>query len=127
MNQKPTIVIPEDPKKRAEIIFALEWQLTQDTNEKDREIHKGLRKTESCQVEKKPAEKVGFVLQKGTLIFSIAFYESDRSHLTQDKSCPDVPLALPILGLCVYTLIYAYIRIGCKARNCWVLSARTKG
>ena len=40
MNDKPTVVIPKDQKKRAEIIFALEYQLAHDTNEKDREIHK---------------------------------------------------------------------------------------
>ena len=40
MNNKPTVVVPKDPKKREEMIFALEWQLTQDTNEKDREIHR---------------------------------------------------------------------------------------
>ena len=40
MNDKPTVVIPKDPKKRAEIIFALEYLLAHDTNEKDREIHK---------------------------------------------------------------------------------------
>ncbi|MDD3002215.1 MAG: transcriptional regulator [Candidatus Riflebacteria bacterium] len=40
MNNKPTVVVPEDPKKRAEIIFALEYQLANDTNEKDREIHR---------------------------------------------------------------------------------------
>ncbi len=40
MNDKPTVVIPKDPKKRAEIIFALEYQLANDTNEKDREIHR---------------------------------------------------------------------------------------
>ena len=34
MNNKPTFVVPSDPKKREEMIFALEWQLTQDTNEK---------------------------------------------------------------------------------------------
>ena len=40
MNNKPTIVVPSDPKKREEMIFALEYQLANDTNEKDREIHK---------------------------------------------------------------------------------------
>ena len=40
MNQKPTIVVPKDPKKREEMIFALEYQLTHDTSEKDKEIHK---------------------------------------------------------------------------------------
>ena len=40
MNNRPTVVVPSDPKKREEMIFALEWQLTQDTNEKDREIHR---------------------------------------------------------------------------------------
>ena len=40
MNNKPTVVVPKDPKKREEMIFALEYQLANDTNEKDREIHK---------------------------------------------------------------------------------------
>ena len=40
MNDKPTVVIPKDPEKRAEIIFSLEYQLANDTNEKDREIHR---------------------------------------------------------------------------------------
>ena len=40
MNQKPTIVVPKDPKKREEMIFALEHQLAHDENQKDREIHK---------------------------------------------------------------------------------------
>ena len=39
-NDMPTVVVPSDPKKREEMIFALEWQLTQDTNEKDREIQR---------------------------------------------------------------------------------------
>lgn len=40
MNNKPTVVVPSDPKKIDELIFALEYQLAHDTNEKDREIHK---------------------------------------------------------------------------------------
>ena len=40
MNNRPTVVVPSDPKKREEMIFALEYQLAHDTNEKDREIHK---------------------------------------------------------------------------------------
>ena len=40
MNQKPTVVVPKDPKKREEMIFALEYQLAHDENPKDREIHK---------------------------------------------------------------------------------------
>ena len=39
MNNRPTIVVPKDPKKREEMIFALEYQLANDTNEKDREIN----------------------------------------------------------------------------------------
>ena len=43
MNQKrnsmPTIVVPNDPKKRLEMIAALEYQLVHDTSEKDKEIH----------------------------------------------------------------------------------------
>ena len=37
---KPTVVIPKDPKKIDELIFALEYQIQNDVNEKDREIHK---------------------------------------------------------------------------------------
>ena len=37
---KPTVVIPKDPKKIDELIFALEYQLAHDENPKDREIHK---------------------------------------------------------------------------------------
>ena len=40
MNNKPTVVVPKDPKKREEMIFALEYQLAHDENPKDREIHK---------------------------------------------------------------------------------------
>ena len=40
MNNKPTVVVPSDPKKREEMIFALEYQLAHDENPKDREIHK---------------------------------------------------------------------------------------
>ena len=40
MNQKPTVVVPSDPKKIDELIFALEYQLAHDENQKDREIHK---------------------------------------------------------------------------------------
>ena len=40
MNQKPTVVVPSDLKKREEMIFALEYQLAHDENPKDREIHK---------------------------------------------------------------------------------------
>jgi hypothetical protein len=40
MNNKPTVVVPSDPKKREELIFALEYQIQNDVNEKDREIHK---------------------------------------------------------------------------------------
>ena len=39
MNNKPTVVVPKDPKKREEMIFALEYQLAHDENQK-REIHK---------------------------------------------------------------------------------------
>lgn len=35
-----TVLIPEDSKKRQELIFALEYQLAHDTNEKDKEIHR---------------------------------------------------------------------------------------
>ena len=40
MNQKPTVVVPNAPKKRAEMIFALEYQLAHDANEKEKEIHR---------------------------------------------------------------------------------------
>ena len=40
MNNRPTVVVPSDPKKREEMIFALEYQLAHDENQKDREIHK---------------------------------------------------------------------------------------
>ena len=40
MNNKPTVVVPSDPKKREEMIFALEYQLAHDENPKDREVHK---------------------------------------------------------------------------------------
>ena len=40
MNNKPTVVVPKDPKKREEMIFALEYQLAHDENPKDREIHR---------------------------------------------------------------------------------------
>ena len=40
MNNRPTVVVPSDPKKSEEMIFALEYQLANETNEKDREIHK---------------------------------------------------------------------------------------
>ena len=60
MNNKPTVVVPEDPKKRAEIIFALEYQLANDTNEKDREIHRAALEKLKAAKQKKPAEKVGF-------------------------------------------------------------------
>ena len=40
MNHIPTIVVPSDPKKREEMIFASEYQLAHDENQKDREIHK---------------------------------------------------------------------------------------
>ena len=40
MNNKPTVVVSKDPKKREEMIFALEYQLAHDENPKDREIHK---------------------------------------------------------------------------------------
>ena len=40
MNNKPTVVVPKDPKKREKMIFALEYQLAHDENPKDREIHK---------------------------------------------------------------------------------------
>lgn len=39
-NSIPTIVVPNDPKKRLEIIAALEYQLVHDTSEKDKEIHR---------------------------------------------------------------------------------------
>ena len=34
MNNKPTVVVPKDPKKREEMIFALEYQLAHDENPK---------------------------------------------------------------------------------------------
>ena len=34
MNNKPTVVVPKDPKKREEMIFALEYQLAHDENQK---------------------------------------------------------------------------------------------
>ena len=40
MNNRPTVVVPSDPKKIDELIFALEYQIQNDVNEKDREIHK---------------------------------------------------------------------------------------
>ena len=52
MNNKPTVVVPKDPKKREEMIFALEYQLAHDENPKDREIHKAALKIKSRQVEK---------------------------------------------------------------------------
>ena len=38
MNNKPTVVVPSDPKKIDELIFALEYQLANDTNEKEKFI-----------------------------------------------------------------------------------------
>ena len=76
MNQKPTVVVPSDPKKIDELIFALEYQLAHDENQKrQRNSQSGPRKIKGCQVEKSPPKRWAFVLQKGTLIFSIAFYE----------------------------------------------------
>ena len=43
MNNRPTVVVPSDPKKREEMIFALEYQLANETTEKDRDIHKAAR------------------------------------------------------------------------------------
>ena len=42
----------ERPEKIDELIFALEYQIQNDVNEKDREIHKAALKTKSRQVEK---------------------------------------------------------------------------
>ena len=81
MNNKPTIVIPEDPKKRAEIIFALEYQLANDTNEKDREIHRAALEKLKAAKQKKPAEKVGFFIpstkEKGALIYHFVVCAAD--------------------------------------------------
>ena len=43
MNNKPTVVVPSD-LKIDELIFALEYQIQNDVNEKDREIHKAALK-----------------------------------------------------------------------------------
>ena len=59
MNNKPTVVVPSDPKKREELIFALEYQIQNDVNEKDREIHKAALEKLKAAKQKKPAEKVG--------------------------------------------------------------------
>ena len=75
------------------MIFALEYQLANDTNEKDREIHKAALEKLKAAIEKKPAEKVGFCFAKRHANFLNRFTRK-RSHLTQDKSCPGVPLAL---------------------------------
>ena len=63
MNNKPTVVVPSDPKKREEMIFALEWQLTQDTNEKrQRNSPRCAGKIKSCQVEKSPPKRWAFFI-----------------------------------------------------------------
>ena len=52
MNNKPTVVVPSDPKKIDELIFALEYQIQNDVNEKDREIHKAALEKLKAAIEK---------------------------------------------------------------------------
>ena len=81
MNSKPTVVVPSDPKKREEMIFALEYQLAHDENPKDREIHKAALEKLKAAKQKKPAEKVGFFIpstkEKGALIYHFVVCAAD--------------------------------------------------
>ena len=80
MNNKPTVVVPKDPKKREEMIFALEYQLAHDENPKDREIHKAALEKLKAAKQKKPAEKVGFCFAKRHANFLNRFLrESDHT------------------------------------------------
>ena len=63
MNPKPTVVVPSDPKKREEMIFALEYQLAHDTNEKDREIHKAALEKLKPPSRKSPPKRWAFLFQ----------------------------------------------------------------
>ena len=63
MNNKPTVVVPKDPKKREEMIFALEYQLAHDENPKDREIHKAALKTKSRH-RKSPPKRWAFLFPR---------------------------------------------------------------
>ena len=80
MNNKPTVVVPKDPKKREEMIFALEYQLAHDENPKDREIHKAALKTKSRH-RKSPPKRWAFFIpstkEKGALIYHFVVCAAD--------------------------------------------------
>ena len=66
---KPTVVIPKDPKKREEMIFALEYQLANDTNEKDKEIHRAALEKLKAAIEKKARRKGGLLFFRWFTLF----------------------------------------------------------
>ena len=62
MNNKPTVVVPSDPKKIDELIFALEYQIQNDVNEKDREIHKAALEKLKAASRKSPPKRWAFFI-----------------------------------------------------------------